>query len=290
MSECAGCSVNIWQFFDICDDLSSLCEFLAIHGVLKNTYPCRNCGIEIPLDSASCQFICHGVLEEYDYYVKKEGVSCKGTKRSARKGTWLMKGSLGVQKACQLVCFWLVLPYPRHAFIMNELQVNFAILSQWSKLCREMCQEWLLRKSVRLGGAGHNVELNQINLMSPYAGKTAEWVIGGYERETGNCFIEYVSSKDPKTIKSIVREWVLPATTLIVSRTQLPYYVGLEDEGYNFISVNCVRSFVDRDTGDHMQTLRRLWREFRSNIPNGSKSTFKKNISGDSSTTIRLRD
>lgn len=30
----------------------------------------------------------------------------------------------------------------------------------------------------------------------------------------------------------------------------------------------------------HLQTIRRLWREFRNNIPNGSKCVFKQKLSG----------
>jgi transposase-like protein len=41
------------------------------------------------------------------------------------------------------------------------------------------------------------------------------WVFGGVERGTGKCFLVVVQNRTPSTLLEVIKEWILPETTII---------------------------------------------------------------------------
>ena len=42
-----------------------------------------------------------------------------------------------------------------------------------------------------------------------------QWVFGGVERDTGKCFLEPVEARSEIVLLSLIKDWILPGTTII---------------------------------------------------------------------------
>ena len=64
----------------------------------------------------------------------------------------------------------------------------------WSSFCREICINWRLQNSKKIGGVGKIVELDEAKFSKRKynRGRVIEgkWVFGGFERETKNIFFD----------------------------------------------------------------------------------------------------
>ena len=74
-------------------------------------------------------------------------------------------------------------------------------------------------------------------------------VLGGIERETKLCFFQTVENRTVDTLVSIIKDNILPGTTIISDCWKA--YDGLSKEGFNHLKVNHSVNFVDPDSGAH---------------------------------------
>lgn len=66
---------------------------------------------------------------------------------------------------------------------------------------------------------------------------------GGFERETGKCFLVPVDKRDKDTLIPLIKFWIYPGTTIISD--------CLQDEGFQHLTVNHSATFKDPETGAH---------------------------------------
>lgn len=77
----------------------------------------------------------------------------------------------------------------------------------------------LVARKVKIGGVGVEVEIDESKFgkRKYHRGHAVEgqWVFGGVERGTNKCFLVLVEKRDKTTLLNIIKEWILPGTTII---------------------------------------------------------------------------
>ncbi len=74
-----------------------------------------------------------------------------------------------------------------------------------------------------------------------------QWVFGGVNSETDECFLELIPNRTKETLQEVITRRIKPGTT-IVSDCWASYN-GLELLGYEHKTVNHSTNFVDPITG-----------------------------------------
>ena len=148
----------------------------------------------------------------------------------------------------------------------NENQVDQHNVCDWFQFCREVVLDFIESKSEMTGGAGKVVEIDESKF-----GKRKyqrghyvkdQWVFGGVERGTGQTFLVAVHDKSAKTLIGLIKQWILPGTTIISDCWAA--YCSLRDEGYTHFSVNHTMAFVDETTGSHTDTTESTWKQVKA--------------------------
>ncbi|XP_071576488.1 uncharacterized protein [Temnothorax nylanderi] len=139
-----------------------------------------------------------------------------------------------------------------------------------------VCIYWAEKNSTKLGGPNIIVEIDEakIGKRKYNRGRIIEgkWIFGGYERGTKKIFIVPVQDRTEKTLLELIKEWILPGTTIMSDCWKS--YNCLNSEGFQHLTVNHSMNFVDPDTGAHTQHIERVWRKVRANIPRyGTRSS-----------------
>ncbi|CAF4187958.1 unnamed protein product, partial [Rotaria sordida] len=89
-----------------------------------------------------------------------------------------------------------------------------------------------------------------------------QWVFGGIDRDTRECFAVLVGRRDPPTLIPLIHQFILPGTTIYSDRW--PAYNLINNEIYGpkrYIrqTVNHSVNFVDPITGVHTQNVENMW-------------------------------
>ncbi|XP_071577667.1 uncharacterized protein, partial [Temnothorax nylanderi] len=133
----------------------------------------------------------------------------------------------------------------------------------------QVCVFWAEKHSEKLGGPGCTVEIDKakIGKRKYNCGRLVkgQWIFGGYERGTKKIFIVPVQDRTEETLLACIKEWILPGTTIMSDCWKS--YNCLNNEGFQHLTVNHSYNFVDPETGANTQSIERVWREVRSNIP-----------------------
>jgi len=88
-----------------------------------------------------------------------------------------------------------------------------------------------------------------------------QWVFGGVERGTGRTFLVAVHDRSAKTLIGLIKQWILPGTTIISDCWAA--YNSLREEGYTHFTVNHSIAFVDQTTGAHTNTIESTWKHVK---------------------------
>jgi len=114
------------------------------------------------------------------------------------------------------------------------------LLVPWSTGLREVCIYWADKKSQMIGGQGVIVETDEgkIGKRKYNRGRWIEgnWVFGGSERGSQNCFLVPVPSRGSDVLLDIIKTWIKPGTTIISDCWKA--YDCLSKEGFVHASVN----------------------------------------------------
>ena len=145
---------------------------------------------------------------------------------SLRQNTFFHKSHLSILEICSFVNLWTM----NASFPLMKLQLRLAhqTLTDWSSFCREVTYDAMVVRKVKLGGYGHTVEIDESKFgrRKHHRGHRVEgqWVFGGYERETGNCFMVPVENRNATTLLAIIKEWIKPGTTIISDCWKVVYF------------------------------------------------------------------
>ena len=108
----------------------------------------------------------------------------------------------------------------RQDTVRRELKINCKeSVVDWYNLCREVCSEVLEKENVKIGGLGKIIEIDESEFgkRKYHKGRKKDGVLvfGGIERGTKNCFMCSVEDRKADTLIPVIKQNVLPGTTII---------------------------------------------------------------------------
>lgn len=134
-----------------------------------------------------------------------------------RKGTFFENSHLSILKIVSFSYLWL--KNVTQDFIMGEINITRDTAVDWSNFCREVVHYGMLLNKNKIGGEGIIVEIDESKFGKHkyHRGHAVEgqWVFGGVERGSGNCFLVPVEKRDKDTLLNVIKDWILPGTTIV---------------------------------------------------------------------------
>lgn len=136
---------------------------------------------------------------------------------SIRNGTFFAKSHLALLDICGFINLW-PMNCPSNV-IQCQIRLNSKTICDWNSFCREVTYDAMVIRKEKLGGNDSIVEIDESKFgkRKYHRGHRIEgqWVFGGYERETGRCFLIPVEDRTAETLCNLIKEWILPGTTII---------------------------------------------------------------------------
>ena len=85
-----------------------------------------------------------------------------------------------------------------------------------------------------------------------------QWVCGGIDRESRECFMVSVDRGDAQTLLPIINQFILSGTTILSDEWRA--YTSLRNSpDFIYHTVNHSINFVDANTGAHTQNIENTW-------------------------------
>lgn len=185
---------------------------------------------------------------------------------SIRKGSWFEKSNLTIEEVIEMTYWWTT------GIDQNQIAKQMCISSStavdWDMFCRETCEVLLFQNSSKIGGKGVRVQIDESKFgkRKYHRGHRVDgqWVFGGIEEESRKNFLVAVEKRDRETLIPIIKNWILPGTT-IVSDFWKPYDI-LSELDFEHLKVNHSVEFVNCN-GDHTNKIEGHWRQVKSTLP-----------------------
>lgn len=267
---CTDCCVYFCDFMDIIKSREKLLNFLFAHKCLVEKTRCLQCRKVTLLNFSTLLYVCH-MNKGYLLPKKRQRKRMLSTfTLSGKRGSFFECGYLPIEKICEFVLYWLLIPHSQQSFWMEQLDITSRTAIKLSSRCREVCVNWVRTSNPLLGGDGVIVEVDITKIWKRKCSSENDatrgiWVVGGYERKSGNVFLVQVEKLDEATLLTVIKEHVRPNTT-IISDLQHPLN-SLEDEGYIHMTFDIKKCFKEPKTGAHTNHILRLWRDVKSGVP-----------------------
>ena len=106
----------------------------------------------------------------------------------------------------------IVLPF-------NLPQISTRTAVDWFNFIRDVCAQFFLDYTVKIGGPGIEVEIDESKFGRRKYNRgryvDGHWVFGGTQRITGDCFLVEVSRRDAATLMSIINQYIAPGSKYI---------------------------------------------------------------------------
>jgi transposase-like protein len=189
------------------------------------------------------------------------------THQSIRNGSWFSKSKIKLVDILMMTHFWA--HKCSSMFIMHELGLSKVTVVKWRKFCRGVCLRGLLDESCVIGGENQIVEIDESKFGKRrfHRGKWVEgvWVFVGVQRGSRKSFFRVVPSRNKDTLLAIIKESILPGTTIISDCWKS--YDCLKDEGYVHLTVNHSITFKDKTTGAHTNSCKGTWSAIKRGLP-----------------------
>ena len=159
--------------------------------------------------------------------------------------------------------------------IRNQLRTGSSTAVDWDMFCREVCKIIIVEEGVPIGGPGRRVQIDEskIGERKYHRGHYVEgqWVFGGIDEESRECFIFPVDKRDENTLMPMIKKWILPGTTIVSDCWKA--YTNLSINGYVHKSLNHSEEFVNED-GDHTNKIEGHWRQMKASLPTRGRRKF----------------
>lgn len=261
---CEGCFLP-YGFFVAThhNDSEGLLKLLMAHGLLPMKKLCDKCGKECRVDMRRKAFRCDKTFT----HGKKGKKRCTFL-QSLYKGTWLEKSHVDFETNMFFVNLF-VQDYFTYKVAQDELGLTGKTICDWASFAREVMVAWSLAQKEKIGGVGQIVEIDESKFgkRKYNVGRVIEgqWVFGAFCRNTRSCFMVPVENRNRDTLLAIIKDRILPGTTVISDCWKA--YDCLESEGFQHLTVNHSYNFVDPETAAHTNTIERQWREVKRRVP-----------------------
>lgn len=179
---------------------------------------------------------------------------------SIRKNTFFCNSNLPLKTIFKLIYYWA---YEESSFkkIKRELLMQSEAITFWKNNLREVCVAKLIAEPVVLGGIGRVVQIDEsLFVKRKYnVGRLVkeQWVFGGIDCSSKECFMIPVEKRDKNTLLPIIQRFIRPGTTIVSDLWKA--YNCLKDVGYRHLTVNHSLNFVDPVTRVNTNRVENLW-------------------------------
>jgi len=205
--------------------------------------------------------------------------SWRCTRKACRKqkgylvGTWFEGTHLPLKEVFQLSYY-----FARQTHTYEEIKFDMQredgsalgahSIVEWMEFYRQICGAYFALHPTKIGGEGVIVEIDETVIVKRKYNRGAlraeqQWVFGGVERGSGRCFIWPVERRDAATLLNIIRQFIVPGTTIISDMWAAYNRIDEMPELYQHYTVNHSENFVDPETGAHTQTIEGTWSYFK---------------------------
>lgn len=236
--------------YAICENKNELLAFLQETGLILSVKRCKKCYVKckIVLLAEKFKFKCH---------------KCKNLYLSAPKKFFLYNIKLQYDVCLKLMLFFVT--GVNRTQCSKLLGIPPKTVTDWYNFCMEVCFIDITRNVEKIGGEGKFVEIDEsvFGKRKYNRGKFVEgqWVIGGVERGSLSCFFEPIKKRDNKTLTEIIKKHVKEGTVIVTDEWK--GYTGLEKCNYKHMTVNHSVEFVNKETGEHTNTIEGTWSKVR---------------------------
>ena len=261
---CQGCYLAYTDFIGTYyNDCEALLKLLMDHGLLPDKKLCEKCGKECHIDMRRKAFRCEKVSAQ-----GKKGKKKCNFFQSLYKGTWLEKSHVDFETNMRFVNLFMQ-DYFSYKVAKTELRLTDRTICDWASFCREVMVAWSVSQEGKIGGVGEIVEIDESKFgrRKYNVGRVIEgqWVFGGMSRNTRECFVVPVENRNRETLLAIIKDRIVPGTTVISDCWKA--YDCLGSEGFQHLTVSHSLNFVDPETAAHTNTIERQWRELKRRVP-----------------------
>lgn len=253
-----------WKYVDVlnlCSNNETLLEWLRSEALLTKTVVCPHCGNNMKL--TKCDDRSDG--KKWQCQIQVKGKRHR-VERTVRADSWFENSNLSLAEMVEIT-YWWTRDVPQTQ-MRHELELSCNTSVDWYNYCREICEVTLLESKDQLGGEGKTVQIDESKFgkRKYHRGHRVEgqWVFGGIEDGSRKCFLVAVEKRDEETLLSIIKERILPGTTIVSDCWKA--YVNLEKNGYIHKTVNHSKEFVNEE-GDHTNRIEGHWRQAKCKLP-----------------------
>lgn len=166
-------------------------------------------------------------------------------------------------KSFLLLVFYFSIRSLTNLDIAALTSISDKTVGEWRTILLNAVATWFFANSTPLGGPGKIVEVDEAKFgkrkFNKGAYREGVWVLGGVDRETGQCFLAPCpdNKRGAPTLLPIIQHWILPGS--IVYTDEWGAYNELTAQCYTHDSVNHSIQFVNPQTGVHINTQEGLW-------------------------------
>lgn len=229
--------------------LSNVVDFFIEIGLIPNFKKCV-CGEDCRIES-------RGKKEEKVWRCKDR--NCR-KKVSVRNGTIFAKYDVRLEKIAEVLVCWIN-RYPTNV-IHREVGICCNTIASITNDFRDMMAVSMEEKGKKIGGEGHTVEVDESAFGKRKYNRgrlrKTQWVVGGVDRTTKECFFVRVEKRDKTTLRNVLLENIKEGTFIMTDGWKgydlkdLPF----GDHG----RVNHSKEFVNRNNRNiHTQRIECQW-------------------------------
>lgn len=214
------------------DEKMRVIRFCMDMGVIASEYECPKCGRQMKLTANK------KAADYFEWACRSKVVPIHRIRRSVRLGSWFARSNLSLTDILLMTEFFV--RERSQNDIIYELKLSNKCVCEWRCFFREVCFQIMLNESEMIGGEGKIVEINKSKfekrkfLRDKHVDGTL--VFRGVERESKKCFLKVVEKLDKEMLISLIKEYILPGTTII--STCWESFDTLKDEGFVHLTVN----------------------------------------------------
>lgn len=159
--------------------------------------------------------------------------------------------------------------------IRSSLKMSKSTVCNLFTYCREAVSDALDEEDLMIGGPGVIVEIDetQVGRRKHNVGRIVEgfWAVGGIERsDRKRAFIVEVTDRSAATLIQVIRTYVREVS-IIYTDGWSGYNAITRCLGFQHLTVNHSRNFVDPVTGCHTNTKEGLWSGLKRCVPARSR-------------------
>ena len=204
----------------------------------------------------------HKCIRQDNTYVTKD------VKVSIRHMSWLVDCKISLSSVIELLYCWAH-QYPTKELI-KEVEISNRTYIEWAVFLRDTCLSSVLEESDQIGGPGIEVEIDECKFgrRKYYRGHyvKGKWIFGGREKyDKTKIFMVPVESRDSSTLLPLIEKYIAKGS--IIHSDCWKSYSQLSKMGYEHVTVNHSKQFINKETAACTNCIESDWRHAKVSVP-----------------------